>query len=205
MRKRMTSVSEPLDAHQTICQAHKLIATASDDRLPFMRRAVERFPEDPELRLLYAGTIFPLSAQDAGWNAARAIELDPDDPGRLTRAARLMLYVGDVASAGSYAERAARYAPDDFLFASDLTAVRGLVAALNGDPVEAETLLRSAHEAEPDCETYALDLARFLDQHGRGSEAIHVRDLSMSVGAKALAVGEFRDEIATRDRPRGGD
>jgi Flp pilus assembly protein TadD len=191
-------VSEQLDAGETIRCAHKLIASGSPDRLPFMRRAIEQFPDDPELRLLYAGTIFPVSAQDARWSAARAIELDPDDPSRLTRAARLMLYVGDVASAGSYAERAARCAPAGFLFGSDLTAVRGLVAALNGDPVEAETLLRSAHDAEPARETFARDLARFLVQDGRGPEAIQVLDLSISFGGDTLELREFRDEVAVK-------
>jgi hypothetical protein len=98
----------------------------------------------------------------APFELAAAIKLDPDDPARLTRAATLMLELGQTEAARSYAARAADLAQEDFVLASDLTNVSGLIAAIRGEDNLAEEALKTAHEMAPGRLDFALELARFL-------------------------------------------
>jgi Flp pilus assembly protein TadD len=177
--------------------AHMLLTDGrADDLLSFTEGAVGLFPEDPEIRLMYATALVPHSAERARWEAARAIQLDTNDAGRLIRAARLMLNLGEVETARAYTRRAAQLAPADFLFASELNAVSGVLAAMSGEYDLAEEALRAAHEAEPDRETFARDLARFLGSRGRKVEALGVINVAIAAGADTDGLEKVRKEIS---------
>ena len=185
----------------TVEVAHTLLVEGrTEEFLTFSEGAVELFPLDPELRLMYALALAPMDREKARWEAARSIELDTDDPGRLIRAARLMLSLGEPDTARSYAARAAQFAPEDFVFAPELTAVGGILAAIAGEFALAEDALRAAHAAEPNRETFARDLARFLSEQGRSDEALAVLDNAIAAGADADDLGRVRDEISADRR-----
>jgi Flp pilus assembly protein TadD len=174
-----------------------------EDFLTFTEGAVELFPEDPELRLMYATALMTVRPEQAKWEAARAIELDIDDPGRLTRAARLMLSLNEVDAARSYAARATQLAPDDFIFRPELNSVSGVLAALAGEFALAETAMRAAHEAVPSRETFTRDLARFLEGQGRTVEALEIIDeTEPTTEAERDALIKLREEIVDRSSQR---
>jgi Flp pilus assembly protein TadD len=192
-------MSDPygLSVEGTIEVAHTLLVEGrAEELLTFSEGAVELFPLDPELRLMYALALAPVDREKARWEAARSIQLDTDDPGRLIRAARLMLNLGEADTARSYAARAAQFAPEDFVFAPELNAVGGILAAIAGEFAFAEDALRAAHAAEPDRETFARDLARFLSEQGRRDEAVAILDNAIDAGADADDLERVRDEIA---------
>jgi tetratricopeptide (TPR) repeat protein len=91
-------------------------------------RAIRRFPEDPEIRYRYAVALLPFRPEDAPSQAARSVALDPDDPGRLVRAASVLLNLGQIEAAQSYLERAEELAPPDFIFAEELLALQARLA-----------------------------------------------------------------------------
>jgi len=179
-----------------------LVDGRADDLLSFTQGAVGLFPEDPEIRLIYATALAPQSAERARWEAAQAIQLDTHDPGRLIRAARLMLNLGEVETARAYARRAAQLAPANFPFAPELHAVSGVLAAISGDYGLAEDALRAAHEAEPDRATFARDLARLLDSRGRKVEALGVVEAAIAAGADPKELEKVREEISTGGESR---
>jgi Flp pilus assembly protein TadD len=178
-----------------------LIEGRSDELLAFSEGAVELFPLDPELHLMYATALLPHNVEKARWEAARAIQLDTDDPGRLVRAARLMLNLGEVEAARSYAGRAAQFATADFLFAPELHGISGVLAALSGEFALAEEALRAAHEAEPDREMFAKDLAIFLDSRGRPVEAVGIIDETVAAGGETDGLKKLRERILTSGGP----
>jgi Flp pilus assembly protein TadD len=189
----------------TVQTAHALLMEGrAEEFLTFSEGAVELFPSDPELRLMYALALVPVDREKARWEAARAIKLDTNDPGRLVRTARLMLNLGEVEAARSYATRAAQFAPEDFVFAPELNAVGGILAAIAGEFELAEDALRAAHAAEPDRETFARDLARFLRERRRPNEALAVIDEAIAAGADANDLEVIRKEIAADDWQDGG-
>lgn len=163
------SLTEARETGFRLLKAHR-----PEELLSFMEVAVRRFPDDSEIRLLYATALLPFRAEDARWETAYAVSLDTDDPVVLTQAARLMIDLGDRSSAASYANRAATFAPADFALATDLDNVRGVLAALDGDNDMAEPALRAAYELEPQRWMFANNLARFLHDAGRDSEALKI-------------------------------
>jgi Flp pilus assembly protein TadD len=183
---------------EVVQQAYRLLRERRDEQnLLLLERAVDQFPEDPEIRLLFATALLPFRPEESPLRAAEAIDLDPDHPGRLTRAARLMFYLGEVEEARSYGARAAQLAPPDFHLAPDLVNLGGLLAALDGDDVLAEEALRAAVEAEPDDEAFARDLAGFLAKHGRRSEALGVIDRALNLASEHGKLERLRHQIAT--------
>lgn len=175
-------------AQQTLRRAIRLLEEVDDDSLlVFTEDAVERFPEDPELHLVRAIGLIQSRPDDALWEAARAVQLNPDDPGLLARAARLMLDLGNLESADAYSRRALGFERGaNFMFAPDLANVRGVVHALRGEPALAERELRSAHETDPRRPIFAKDLATFLDEQGRTEEAVVVLDHTIAGGLDTL-------------------
>lgn len=75
-----------------IARGHRLIAEDGEQTaFEFLQKAIQQFPDDPEIGLLYATTsLLPNRPQDAVSETLKAIELDPDEPIRLTPAANLL-------------------------------------------------------------------------------------------------------------------
>jgi len=180
-------------------QAIALLESADDESLlAFTEAAVERFPEDSELHLVHALALVPIRPDDARWETARAVQLNPDDPGLLARAARVMLDLGNLESADAYSSRALGFERGaSFVFAPDLDNVRGVVDALRGEPELAERELRSAHETDPRRPGFAKDLATFLSEQGRTEEAVLVLDRTIAGGLDTLdSLGKLRRTLA---------
>jgi predicted Zn-dependent protease len=69
-----------------------LLATQKkQEAMEFLGEAVQQFPDDPDIRLLYASILLGFSPDKVAAEAARAVELAPDDPVILVRAGHLML------------------------------------------------------------------------------------------------------------------
>jgi Flp pilus assembly protein TadD len=191
--------SSNLTAEQVVERARDLLLRRRDrENLAILTNAVERFPEDPEIRLLYATALLPFRPEDAAWEVATAIDLDPDDPGRLTRAASLMFHLDELDAARSYAARATQFAPPGFVFGPELANLDGKLAALDGDHQLAEDALRTAMDAEPEEESFARDLATFLADMGRQADALAVIDEALRVVRDRERLIRLRKEMATR-------
>lgn len=187
------------DAYKT---ASRLLRSGKQRELiAFVEGAIARFPNDAELRMTYATGLWLESRwEDAQWQVATAVSLNIDDPGLLARAARFMLDVGDPSTAARYADWAARLAPPDFEFEADLENVRGVVAALNGDSTTAEAALRAACQQRPEQWTFSHNLARFLYNAGRKTEAFEIIDAAIASGPSADLAKQLRQELT--DQPR---
>ncbi len=75
-----------LTLSETVERAEQLLLDGRDaENLEFLEDAIERFPQDPEVRLLYGTALVPFRPEEAPWQLATAIKLDMDNPWRLTR------------------------------------------------------------------------------------------------------------------------
>ncbi|MGN6556637.1 MAG: HEAT repeat domain-containing protein [Solirubrobacterales bacterium] len=142
----------------------------------FLQKAVKEFPDDPEIRLLYATMLLEFEPDEVAAEAAKAIELDPDEPLRLVRAANLMFGVSEVEAARSYATRARELAPPDFLFMPGLIDIEGVLADHDGHDGLAEEKFRSVFQDDPGDETKARRLAFFLARRDRLEDGVAVLD-----------------------------
>jgi Flp pilus assembly protein TadD len=158
-----------------IDQGRRLLATGQhQEAFEFLEEAVRRFPEDAEIRLLYASILLAFRPEDVAVEAAKAIELGPDDPSILVRAAHLLLQRGEVRAARSWTARANELVKPEFVLMSALESLEGRIAALDGDDDLAEEKLRNALEHDPAYSTFAVDLAKFLAERGRRADAVDV-------------------------------
>ena len=154
-------------------QGLKLLAEQRhEEAYRFLEGATRQFPDDPDIRMHYAHSLLAVRPEDAVPEITKAIELGPDEPVRLTRAAGILFKMGQVETARSYATRAKQLAPPGFLFMSYLINLDGHFAALEGLDELAEEHFRLAVEQEPDGEVFAVDLAKFLSERGRREEAL---------------------------------
>jgi tetratricopeptide (TPR) repeat protein len=186
-------VSEP-SRRQIVERARWLLDEGRDvENLDLLSRAVDRYPEDPEIRLLYGISLIPSRPHDAPWQLATAIKLDPDDPSRLVRAASMLYYLGEIEAARSYAARAAQLAPADFPLLPDLTNLGGNLAAGREDYALAEEALKTAAELCPGRPDFAYDLAKFLARQGRGSDAVKVIEQATAQLGRPLKPRDARD------------
>jgi len=193
------TMAADLNLTETIEHSRRLLKERRDeDNLEFLEAAIERFPADPEVRLLYATALVPFQPDKAPWQIATAIQLDPDDPWRLTRAARLLFDLGELDASRSYAARASQLAPEDFTFESELANLGGKLAALDGHDALAEEALRAALESEPSEEVFARDLAEFLAERGRLGDALAVIDESLGRVQDREGLLRLRDSLVER-------
>lgn len=161
----------------------------------FLERAVHRFPDDPDVRMHYADSLLAVRPQDAIPEITKAIELGPDEPIRLTRAAGILFKMGQVETARSYATRAKDLASPDFLFMPYLVNLDSHFAALEGKDDVAEEGFRLAVEQEPDGETFAVDLAKFLSDRDRQEEALAVIDQALPRTPRKEPLERLRSEL----------
>jgi Flp pilus assembly protein TadD len=190
-RKQRKELATAIDRSRKL-----LLAGRHQENFEFLKTAVQRFPDDPEIRLLYATTLLEYRPDDVAAEAAKAVELGPDNPRILVRAAQLMFDRGDVESARSCALRANELAQPGFVLMSGLTNLNGLLAAADGEHDFAEERLRSAVESEPDNGPYAIDLARYLASRGRKGEALEVIDQALMQTSSRDNLERVRAEIA---------
>jgi Flp pilus assembly protein TadD len=167
-----------------------------EEALGFLEEAVQRFPEDPEIRLLYAGILLAFRSEDVAAEAAKAIELGPDDPIILVRAGHLLLDRGDRETAQSCADRANELAPPDFILMAGLDNLTGSLAAFAGEDGLAEEKLRAAVAGEPDYDQWARHLAVFLAERGRLQEGAEVLDEALKHVKKKDKIKRMRDRMA---------
>lgn len=153
-----------------------LVAERHEKNLELLEKAIDRFPDDSEIRLLYATTLLKFRPSDVARQATTAIELSPDDPAILIRAASLLLNRGEVEAARSAVIRANDLTQPDFALFAGLVNLNGLLAALDGNDELAEEKLRSAVELEPTSPRFARFLTVFLAERGRLEEAVAVLD-----------------------------
>jgi Flp pilus assembly protein TadD len=159
-----------------------------EEALEFLEEAAQEFPEDPELRLLYAAVLLVFRPDDVAAEAAKAAELGRDDPVILVRAGHLLLATGDRETARSCAALANEQAQPGFVLEAGLVHLNGLLAALAGEDELAEKNLRAAVAREPNNEPWAQHLAVFLAERGRLQEGAEVLD-------EALKHVEKKDEL----------
>lgn len=173
----------------TIDEGRKLLAEQREqEAFEFLKEAVQQFPKDAEVRLLYASILAAFQPDDVAAEAAKAVELAPSDPVILVRAAHLVLDREDLETAHSYAARANEVAEPDFVLMSGLINLNGRLAARNGEDELAEEKLRSAVERDPSFAAFAMDLAKFLAARNRQAEAVGVLD-------EALKHGKYMDDL----------
>jgi len=134
-----------------LAEAQRLLRDGSTaGYLAFARNAVERFPEDPGLRLEYAAALSHARDDRASQEALRFAALEPDeDPARLARAAKLLVDLGELSAASSCVQRARAVGSTNLVILNSLNHAEGLIAVREGDHTEAERLLRLAHDGDP--------------------------------------------------------
>jgi Flp pilus assembly protein TadD len=172
-----------------------LMAGKTKEMFEFLVPAVDKHPNDPELRLLYATMLMEFRPDEVGTEALKALAIGPDDPIFLTRIAGPLIFAGLVDEARSSVVRARELAPTRFAFEPNLKNYEGVIAALDGKDEIAEARYRSAVAEEPENTPFAVDLARFLANRGRKEEAIAVIDEALPRVRDKDRLREQRDEL----------
>jgi Flp pilus assembly protein TadD len=167
-----------------------------EEALDFLSEAVQRFPRDPELRLLYATALLAFGPDGVATEAAKAAELGNDDPAILVRAGHLLLGNGDRDAARSCAARANELAQPGFVLESGLVHLNGLLAAFAGEDDLAEKNLRWAVTSEPANVQWARHLAVFLAERGRLQEGTEVLDEALKHVEKKDQLEKMRSRMA---------
>ena len=170
-RKHKKELTAAIEQGRELLQERK-----EPEALEFLEEAVRRFPEDPQIRLFYATILLAFRPEDVATEAAKAVELDPDNPAILVSAGHRLLFGGEREAAKSCAVRAEELVQPDSLLIPSLLNLKGSIAALNREDDLAEDNLRSAMEGERDNGSFARNLAVFLAERGRLQEAVAVLD-----------------------------
>jgi len=166
---------------------------------------VQRFPDDAEIRLLYGTALLEREPRVGLSEIAKAIKLDPDDPIRLTRAARIMYDMKQFDHARSYMKHAKELAPKKFVFSSELLNLESNLAILDGEDEVGEEGLRLAMEREPEMEVLAWDLTKFLVDRAREDEALTVIEEAMERTKTTNALKRLKAEILDKSGGGNGD
>jgi len=190
-RKRKKELAAAIDRGRKL-----LVARNYKETLLFLEKAVQRFPDDAELRLLLASILLRFRPDDAASEAAKAVALAPDDPRILVRAGGLMLSRGEIEAARACADRANQIVQPDFVLMSSLLNLYGLLAALGGEDDLAEEKLRSAFARDPMYSMFAVDLANFLASRHRQTEAIAVIDDALVHAEEKEDLWHLREQLA---------
>jgi Flp pilus assembly protein TadD len=180
---------------EVLRQAQGLLTSGRwGEYLALTRRAVERFPDDPDLRLEHATALQDAEPEQARREALHAVSLDQaGDAVRLTRAAGVLLAVGDLTGAQACVDNAVRAGSSNAIVINKLSSLQGEIAVKRGNLQAAETYLRAAHEAEPEDASYARDLAAVLAAQGRFGDALNVIDRSLPMLASPIPDTVARD------------
>lgn len=180
----------------TIKRGQELLASQRRQQaVDFLGEAVQRFPDNPEIRVLHASILLAVRPSDVAAEATRAIELGADDPLILVRAGQLLLGRGEVEPARSCAARAKCLVQPDFVLMSSLVNLEGLLAAVEGEDALAEEKLRAAWKSDPAFSSLAVDLVQFLANRDRQAEALEVIDDALDHANEKAELERLRSEI----------
>lgn len=81
-----------LELPAAIYQGHRLLAAGREqDAYRFLEKEIQHFPDDPEIRLLYATSLLAIKPKEAIGKAIKAIEQDQHETAQPTRAASLFV------------------------------------------------------------------------------------------------------------------
>lgn len=166
-----------------------------EEAYAFLQEEVQRFPDEPDIRMHYAHSLLAIRPEDAVPEIIKAIEMGPDEPVRLTRAAGILFKMGEVETARSYTTCAKELAPPNFSFKAYLLNLDSHFAALEGKDESAEEGFRLAMEQEPEGETFAVDLAQFLADRDRLPEALEVIDEALPRARRREPLERLRGEL----------
>jgi Flp pilus assembly protein TadD len=161
----------------------------------FLAQAVQQFPDDPELRMHYAHTLLAVCPEQVVPEVVKAIELGPNEPIRLTRAAGILFKMGQLETARSYVTHAKELAPPNFMFMPDLIHLDGHFAALEEKDELAEENFRLAVEQAPNNASFAADFAQFLSERGQRAGALKVIDEAMARTENTEPLQRLRGEL----------
>lgn len=173
-----------------------LVGDNPEEFRQFIQQAVQQFPKDPEIQLLYATSLLEIRPDDVVPQAIKAVDLGPTDPMILTQAASLIFNHGAIETARPYVTRAEELAPEGFIFTAELKGLAGQLRAHDGDDELAEEALREAVNLEPDHEGLARDFAEFLADRYRMEEAVEVIDRALKLTKKKEYLERLRVEMA---------
>lgn len=189
MWNRMKVKSREQELAEATDQGRRLFSAGTEqETFRFLEDAVQRFPDDPHIRWLYASILLAFRPEDVASEAAKAVELDPDNPWILVGSGHHLLFGGEQEAARDCADRANELVQPDSPLMASLSNLNGLLASLDGQDDVAEKNLRSAVEGEPDNGPFARSLAVFLAKRGRLAEGAAVLD-------EALKHVEDNDEL----------
>jgi Flp pilus assembly protein TadD len=189
-RKQSKEVSAAIEQGQRL-----LAAQQEQEAIEFLEEAVRQFPNNAEIRVLYASILLAARPDDVAAEAAKAVELGPNDPVILVRAGHLLLGRGDRKTARSCATRASELVQPDFVLMSGLLNLEGLLAAVDGQDYLAEEKLRAAWESDPSFSSLAVDLVKFLANRERQAEALEVIDDALGHAKEKAELERLRSEI----------
>jgi Flp pilus assembly protein TadD len=165
------------------------------ENLEFLEEARRQFPDVAEIQLLYASMLLEFRPEDVAVEAAKAVELGPEDPTILVRAASLLLNRGQLEEARPIVKRARALVGPDFLLEGGLVNLEGVIAAIDKEYDLAEEKLRLAVELDPDFESFAGDLAKLLRIRSRPAEAVEVIDQALPQVEKKERLERLRKEL----------
>ncbi len=174
-----------------------LIDRRSHELFKFTTEAIGWYPEDPEIRFLYATALLAVCPEDVPWQIATAIQLEPDNPWRVTRAAAMLFTLGEIAAARSYVGHAASLAPRDFEYGPELALLGGQLAALEGEDAIAEEGFGVALEAEPRRPEFVIAYAGFLRDRDRETEALALVDDALTGAPDDEGLRRLREELTS--------
>lgn len=184
------------DLEEALSHAGRLLLEARDEEnLQFLEEAVQQFSGNAELHLLYASVLLTSRPDDVAPEAVKAIELSPDDPAVLLRAASLLLRRGKPDLARSPLRRARGLAGPDFLLMAGLLHAEGMLAVLDHDNELAEKKLRAAVERDPESGPFACTFACLLRDLGQQDEALAFIDTALRHAEPKARLEQLRREL----------
>jgi tetratricopeptide (TPR) repeat protein len=185
---------------RAISHAGRLLSERRDhENLDFLEEAVQSFPDSAEIQLLYATALLASQPDAVASEATKAVDLSPNDPLILVRAASLLLNRGKTEAARLYTERARQLVEPDFVLEGGLARLEGVFAAFEKKYDLAEEKLRFAVETDPEFDTFVRDLARLLQTRGRRAEAVEVIDQALPRVKKKSNLERLRRELLDSD------
>jgi Flp pilus assembly protein TadD len=150
-----------------------------DEAIEALRDLAERLPNESEVHLRLAPMlVVEGDYQGAATHARRAVELEPDDPNVLFRAAAKARW-GDAAASRSYLEQAKAILAQTtdgafFPFDDEILHLEGVLAFDEGRPHVGLAYLERAAALQPHEVSVGGDLAQAYLHHGRVDDAIDV-------------------------------
>jgi tetratricopeptide (TPR) repeat protein len=176
-------------AWPTILRGRDLFAYGPEDvATAFLEEAVQNFPDNAEIRLLYGLTLLPSDREGGVREVRRAVELDPYEPRYLIPTAWKIFDWDSPELARDYAARAREMGGENSHWGSELVLLEAHFALEDGDEEAAEAGFRLALEREPESEWFAIVLARFLADRERQDEALEVVQ-------QALRTSKYKDTL----------